>query len=134
MTPDSAKPAAPPPDLFDQISVPASKTEMAWPSDSSDGSGWGVTAFAATSTAGVALLFHFPLWPTIALVSLVAVATRSRPHLLRRTMWVLATSAILAQITAAFVTPFSWPERLMFFAVMIGAAAFWYGALMDGYS
>jgi hypothetical protein len=89
----------------------------------------------AVAVALVGLLFHFPIWAMIVLPFSTACAPAlSDSRRVSRLAWVVATSAILAQITDAFITPFVWPERLLFFAVLLGAAGFWWGTLMDAHS
>lgn len=72
------------------------------------------------------MLFKFPMAAQFMLpFAGVGLAIATRYPLTRVLAWILFSSAIATQATSIFVTPFTWPLRLGFFAALFGA----FGAL-----
>jgi hypothetical protein len=81
---------------------------------------------AAFSGVALALLFRFPFLALVAapLAAVGVALLAGRWPRSGSVVTTLAASAFLAQATSIFVTPFTWPLRFGFFAILIGALVF----------
>jgi hypothetical protein len=79
--------------------------------------------FAVTAGIALALIFRLPLVALVAApLAGVAVALLAwRWPQSRSVAATLVAAAFLAQVTSIFVSPFTWPLRFGFFAVLLGA-------------
>jgi hypothetical protein len=75
--------------------------------------------------ASLALSFQ-PWWAAVFVAAGVAGELLPRRRPLRLLYWTAVLAAFCAEATSLFVTPFTWPLRLGFFFVLVGAVAvFW---------
>jgi hypothetical protein len=81
---------------------------------------------AAFSGVALALLFRFPFLALVAatLAGAGVALLSGRSPRSGSVATTLAASAFLAQATSIFVTPFTWPLRFGFFAILLGALLF----------
>jgi hypothetical protein len=85
---------------------------------------WRAAATALVLAGGAALLAHFPHW-AVGSVSLLAAGTSLSPlpRRLAPVRLVSVVSFFFAQLTSAFVVPFTWPNALRLLRGPAGGAA-----------
>jgi hypothetical protein len=126
--------AAPAPDLFDEppLYQPTSQVDRVGailpitPTrtvDEVDGSGalrWWPASTATALVTAVGFISHFPIWAVAGLALFMgAMRLWPLPPLANRAWMVAAASFFFAQATSIFVTPFTWPMRFGFCAVLL---------------
>jgi hypothetical protein len=82
--------------------------------------------FAVCTGIGLAVVFRFTLAALVAapLAGVGVVLLAGWWPRIGSVVTTLAASAFLAQATSIFVTPFTWPLRFGFFAVLLGTLVF----------
>jgi hypothetical protein len=78
---------------------------------------------------GAGILLRFPGWMTMGALCAVVIgeAFAEWPRI-NRLYWAGLLSALCAQATSIFITPFTWPMRFGFFFAFLGALVSFYGA------
>jgi hypothetical protein len=119
----SVRPAA---DLFSQAQGPAQTPALTLTPPSHPVPAHGTVrpakiGLAACTGLGLALLFRLPLVVLLAapLAGIGVAVLAGRWPRSGSVVTTLAASAFLSQVTSIFVTPFTWPLRFGFFAVLI---------------
>jgi hypothetical protein len=81
---------------------------------------WSAAGVALAFAAVVGLVFQFPLW-AVATLALFAggMSLRRLPSLVTQAWVIVAVSFFFAQVTSIFVSPFIWPMRFGFCAVLL---------------
>lgn len=76
----------------------------------------------------VGAVLRFPFWLTASFVAAAVVGELvAQWQKLSRLYWTALLSAVCAEATSPFISPFTWPMRSAFFFALIGAAVFFYG-------
>jgi hypothetical protein len=81
---------------------------------------WSAAGVALAFAAVVGLVFRFPLWAVAALALFAgAMSLRPLPPLATRAWVIVAVSFFFAQATSIFISPFTWPMRFGFCAMLL---------------
>jgi hypothetical protein len=81
---------------------------------------WSAAGVALAFAAVVGLVFRFPLWAVAALALFAGgMSLRRLPSLVTRGWVIVGVSFFFAQATSIFVSPFTWPIRFGFCAVLL---------------
>jgi hypothetical protein len=129
--------ATPPPDLFDEAPlhapvarvghVGAIATVSLAPADAPGDHvalRWRVAAVTFVLAAAIGYVSHFPIRAIAVLALFVGAMTlRPLPTVGNRAWMIAAASFFFAQATSIFVTPFTWPMRFAFCAVLLAGLA-----------
>jgi hypothetical protein len=129
-----SEPARPAADLFDQPPLrqpaakighvgaiaPLTRTRVVDEQGRHVGLRWWTAGVALPAATAVGLVSHFPIWAVAALALFVGARNLwPLPPLARRAWATAAVSFFFAQATSIFVTPFTWPMRFGFCAVLL---------------
>jgi hypothetical protein len=123
--------ASPAPDLFDELTLnqqvgqvgaiaPMIPTRRMEEPDWHVPLRWWPAGIALAVAAAVGFVFRFPLWALAAqALVLGAMNLWPLPPPAKRAFAIVAASFFFAQVTSIFITPFTWPLRFGFCAVLL---------------